>query len=93
MDYSGESIEHITAGRGRAAPSERGPPKPGGFLALDTRNAEPTRWTGRPSTRPQDQYRHVEMAAMLRGNGFVIEGAEGINYGGDSAARGVLLSH
>ncbi len=30
------------------------------------------------------------MAAMLRGNGFVIERAIGINYGGESVARGVF---
>ena len=30
------------------------------------------------------------MAAMLRGNGFVIERAMGINYGGESVARRVF---
>ena len=36
------------------------------------------------------EYRHAEMAAMLRGNGFVIERAMGINYGGESVARGAF---
>jgi hypothetical protein len=30
------------------------------------------------------------MAAMLRGHGFLIEQALGINYGGKSVARGVF---
>jgi len=36
------------------------------------------------------EYAHEELAAMLRGNGFVIEQAVGINYGGESVARGVF---
>ena len=66
--------------------------KPGGILALDTPNANLTRLQQDAFIDPDHkyEYRHAEMAAMLRGNGFVIERAEGINYGGDSVARGVF---
>ena len=66
--------------------------KPGGILALDTPNANLTRLQQEAFIDPDHkyEYRHAEMAAMLRGNGFVIERAMGINYGGDSVARGVF---
>jgi hypothetical protein len=71
----------------RAAP--RRVLKPGGVLALDTPNANLTRLQQDAFIDPDHkyEYRHAEMAAMLRGNGFVIERAMGINYGGDSVAR------
>ncbi len=66
--------------------------KPGGILALDTPNANLTRLQQDAYIDPDHkyEYRHAEMAAMLRGNGFVIERAMGINYGGESVARGVF---
>jgi SAM-dependent methyltransferase len=92
MVYSGESIEHITRAEAEQVLSEaRRVLKPGGVLALDTPNANLTRLQQEAFIDPDHkyEYRHAEMAAMLRGNGFVIERAMGINYGGESVARGV----
>jgi 2-polyprenyl-3-methyl-5-hydroxy-6-metoxy-1,4-benzoquinol methylase len=93
MVYSGESIEHITrADAGHVLAEARRVLKPGGVLALDTPNAKLTRLQQDAYIDPDHkyEYRHAEMAAMLRGNGFVIERAMGINYGGTSVARGVF---
>jgi SAM-dependent methyltransferase len=93
MVYSGESIEHITRAEAEQVLAEaRRVLKPGGILALDTPNANLTRLQQDAFIDPDHkyEYRHAEMAAMLRGNGFVIERAEGINYGGDSVARRVF---
>ena len=62
------------------------------ILALDTPNANLTRLQQDAFIDPDHkyEYRHAEMAAMLRGNGFVIERAMGINYGGESVACGVF---
>jgi ubiquinone/menaquinone biosynthesis C-methylase UbiE len=93
MVYSGESIEHITrAEAGQVLAEARRVLKPGGVLALDTPNANLTRLQQEAFIDPDHkyEYRHDEMAAMLRGSGFVIERAQGINYGGESVARGVF---
>ena len=93
MVYSGESIEHITRAEAEHVLAEaRRVLKPGGILALDTPNAKLTRLQQEAYIDPDHkyEYRHAEMAAMLRGNGFVIERAMGINYGGASVARGVF---
>jgi SAM-dependent methyltransferase len=93
MVYSGESIEHITRGEAEHVLAEaRRVLKPGGVLALDTPNANLTRLQQDAFIDPDHkyEYRHAEMDAMLRGNGFVVERAMGINYGGDSVARGVF---
>ena len=93
MVYSGESIEHITRAEAEQVLAEAHRVlKPGGVLALDTPNANLTRLQQDAFIDPDHkyEYRHAEMAAMLRGNGFVIERAMGINYGGDSVARGVF---
>ena len=95
MVYSGESIEHITRAEAELVLAEaRRVLRPGGVLALDTPNANLTRLQQDAFIDPDHkyEYRHREMAAMLRGNGFVIERAMGINYGGESVARARLRS-
>ena len=80
MVYSGESIEHITRAEAEQVLAEaRRVLKPGGVLALDTPNANLTRLQQDAFIDPDHkyEYRHAEMAAMLRGNGFVIERARG----------------
>ncbi len=91
--YSGQSIEHITRRQANSVLSQaRRVLKPGGYLALDTPNAKLTRLQQAAYIDPDHKYEyaHEELAAMLRGNGFVIEQAVGINYGGESVARGVF---
>ncbi len=93
MVYSGESIEHITRREAEHVLAEvRRVLKPGGVFALDTPNATMTRLQQEVFIDPDHEYeyRHEELAAMLRGHGFEIERAQGINYGGSSLARGVF---
>jgi ubiquinone/menaquinone biosynthesis C-methylase UbiE len=93
MVYSGQSIEHITRAQAEQVLAEaRRVLKPGGILALDTPNAKLTRLQQEAFIDPDHKYEytHAELAAMLRGHGFVIERAMGINYGGESVARGVF---
>ena len=93
MVYSGQSIEHITRAEAEQVLAEAHRVlRPGGVFALDTPNANLTRLQQEAFIDPDHkyEYRHAELAAMLRGNGFVIERALGINYGGDSLARGVF---
>jgi SAM-dependent methyltransferase len=91
--YSGQSIEHVRRQEAnRVLAQVRRVLRPGGFLALDTPNRELTSLQQKAFIDPDHKYEysHREMAAMLRGNGFVVEQAVGINYGGDAAARGVF---
>ena len=91
--YSGQSIEHVTRREAESVLSQvRRVLKPGGFLAIDTPNSRLTRLQQDAFIDPDHKYEysHREMAAMLRGQGFVIEQALGINYGGKSVARGVF---
>ncbi len=93
MVYSGESIEHITRREAEHVMAEvRRVLRPGGVFALDTPNATMTRLQQDAYIDPDHEYEytHGELAAMLRGNGFVIERAQGINYGGTSRARGTF---
>jgi len=93
MVYSGESIEHITRRQAEHVLSEvRRVLRPGGVFALDTPNATLTRLQQDAYIDPDHEYEytHAELAAMLRGHGFVIERALGISYGGSSLARGVF---
>ena len=93
MVYSGQSIEHVTRRQaGRVLAQARRVLRPGGILALDTPNRRLTRLQQAAFIDPDHKYEysHPEMAAMLRGNGFVLERAVGINYGGESVARGVF---
>jgi 2-polyprenyl-3-methyl-5-hydroxy-6-metoxy-1,4-benzoquinol methylase len=88
--YSGQSIEHVTRRAADSVLSQvRRVLKPGGFLAIDTPNSRLTRLQQDAFIDPDHKYEysHSEMAAMLRGHGFVIEQALGINYGGESVAR------
>ena len=93
MVYSGESIEHVTRSEAEHVVAEAYRVlRPGGVLALDTPNANLTRLQQDAFIDPDHkyEYRHAEMAAMLRGNGFVIDRAHGINYGGGSLEAGVF---
>jgi SAM-dependent methyltransferase len=93
MVYSGQSIEHITRAEAEQVLAEAHRVlRPGGVLALDTPNANVTRLQQAAFIDPDHkyEYRHAELAAMLRGHGFVIERALGINYAGASLARGVF---
>jgi SAM-dependent methyltransferase len=89
--YSGQSIEHVTRRQANRVLSQvRRVLRPGGILALDTPNRRLTRLQQDAFIDPDHKYEysHPEMAAMLRGNGFVVERAVGINYGGESVAQG-----
>jgi SAM-dependent methyltransferase len=91
--YSGQSIEHVTRRDGdRVLAQVRRVLKPGGVLAIDTPNSRLTRLQQEAFIDPDHKYEYVdaEMQAMLRGNGFVVERAHGISYGGASMARGVF---
>ncbi len=91
--YSGQSIEHVTRREADSVLSQvRRVLKPGGFLALDTPNSRLTRLQQDAFIDPDHKYEysHREMAAMLRGHGFVLEQALGINYGGESVAHGAF---
>jgi len=93
MVYSGQSIEHVTRRQANGVLAQaRRVLRPGGVFALDTPNSRLTRLQQHEFIDPDHKYEyaHAEMAAMLRGNGFVLERAVGINYGGDSVARGVF---
>jgi SAM-dependent methyltransferase len=91
--YSGQSIEHVYRREADSTLSQvHRVLKPGGYLAIDTPNSRLTRLQQAAFIDPDHKYEfsHREMAAMLRGNGFVIERALGINYGGASVARGAF---
>ncbi len=91
--YSGQSIEHVTRREADSVLSQvRRILKPGGFLAIDTPNSRLTRLQQDAFIDPDHKYEysHREMAAMLRGQGFAIEQALGINYGGESVAKGTF---
>jgi SAM-dependent methyltransferase len=91
--YSGQSIEHVTRREADSVLAQaRRVLAPGGCLALDTPNSRLTRLQQDAFIDPDHKYEysHREMAAMLRGHGFVIEQALGINYGGASVAAGVF---
>jgi len=66
--------------------------RPGGVLALDTPNSRLTRLQQEEFVDPDHKYEyaHKEMVALLEDGGFVVERAQGINYGGGSVARGIF---
>ncbi len=91
--YSGQSIEHVTqADAERVLAQVRRVLRPGGVLALDTPNSRLTRLQQEAFVDPDHKYEyaHKEMVALLEDNGFVVERAQGINYGGESVVRGVF---
>ena len=80
--YSGQSIEHVTRRQAGGVLSQvRRVLRPGGILALDTPNRRLTRLQQDAFIDPDHKYEysHPELAAMLRGTGFVIERAVGMS--------------
>ena len=91
--YSGQSIEHVTQAEAESVLAQvRRVLRRGGVLALDTPNSRLTRLQQAAFVDPDHKYEyaHKEMVALLEDGGFVVERAQGINYGGASVARGVF---
>jgi SAM-dependent methyltransferase len=91
--YSGQSIEHVTQAEAKSVLAQvYRVLRPGGVLALDTPNRRLTRLQQEAFVDPdhEHEYAHEEMVALLEDTGFVVERAQGINYGGASVARGVF---
>ena len=91
--YSGQSIEHVTQAEAESVLAQvRRVLRPGGVLALDTPNSRLTRLQQEEFVDPDHKYEyaHKEMVALLEDGGFVVERAQGINYGGGSVARGIF---
>jgi SAM-dependent methyltransferase len=92
--YSGQSIEHITRKEAETVLTQvRRVLRPGGVFALDTPNSRLTRLQSPAAFIDPDhkhEYSHSELRAMLRGHGFSIERAHGINYGGRSLELGIF---
>lgn len=89
--YSGQSIEHVTQLEAdRVLRQVRRVLLPGGTFALDTPNAKLTRLQQDAFIDPdhKHEYSHEELTRKLRGNGFQIAQAFGINYGGESVRQG-----
>jgi SAM-dependent methyltransferase len=92
--YSGQSIEHVTRKDAEMVVAQvRRVLKPDGIFALDTPNSRLTRLQSPTAFIDPDhkhEYSHSELSAMLRGHGFSITRAYGINYGGRSLELGVF---
>ena len=88
--YSGQSIEHVTPQDARRTLAEvLRVLRPGGHFALDTPNARVTRLQQDALVDPDHEleYHHAELSEVLRGAGFEIEWAAGLNYAGDIRTR------
>jgi SAM-dependent methyltransferase len=89
--YSGQSIEHVTPADAVLTLREvHRILRPGGHLALDTPNARVTRLKQAEFIDPDHkvEYTWPELSALLRGSGFEIVSAQGLNYAGRSLEAG-----
>lgn len=89
--YSGQSFEHVTVEDGELVLKEvHRILRPGGHFALDTPNARVTRMQQQEFIDPDHkvEYTWGELSGRLRGAGFSIERAHGLNWAGPAAAQG-----
>jgi SAM-dependent methyltransferase len=89
--YSGQSIEHVPVEEAeRVLVGAARILRPGGYLALDTPNARVCRLQQPEFIDPDHdyEYTHGEMMDKLRGAGFEVLEAKGLNHAGGSLARG-----
>jgi predicted SAM-dependent methyltransferase len=89
--YSGQSIEHVPVEEAeRVLVGAARILRPGGYLALDTPNARVCRLQQPGFIDPDHdyEYTHGEMMDKLHEAGFEVREAKGLNYAGDSLARG-----
>jgi SAM-dependent methyltransferase len=89
--YCGQSIEHVPVEEAeRVLVGAARILRPGGYLALDTPNARVCRLQQQEFIDPDHdyEYTHGEMVDKLREASFDVLEAKGLNYAGDSLARG-----
>ena len=89
--YSGQSIEHVTAEDGKSVMAEAYRVlRPGGYLAIDTPNGRMTRLQQDEMIDPDHkiEYTWAQLSQLILSAGFEISWAKGLNYAGESAARG-----
>jgi SAM-dependent methyltransferase len=89
--YCGQSIEHVPVEEAeRVLVGAARILRPGGYLALDTPNARVCRLQQQEFIDPDHdyEYTHAEMLDKLRGAGFEVLEAKGLNHAGGSLARG-----
>jgi len=89
--YSGQSIEHVPVSDADKVLAEVARVlRPGGYLGLDTPNARVCRLQQDEFIDPDHdyEYTHAEMLDKLRGAGFEVLEAKGLNHAGRSLAAG-----
>ena len=91
--YSGQSIEHVTPEEGAlVARQVLRVLRPGGHLALDTPNGRVTRLMQAEFIDPDHkvEYQPDQLRALLSEAGFELTETKGLNYAGQSVARGTF---
>jgi SAM-dependent methyltransferase len=89
--YSGQSLEHVTEAEGdRVLEGAYRVLHPGGWLCLDTPNGPAWRVKSSELINPDHkiEYGHDQLSAKVRGCGFEIVEAKGLNFVGSSLAEG-----
>jgi SAM-dependent methyltransferase len=89
--YSGQSIEHVSVSEADKVLTEVARVlRPGGYLGLDTPNATVCRLQQAEYIDPDHdhEYTHREMVEKLRGAGFDVLEAKGLNHAGRGLAAG-----